>query len=227
MTRRVQTGGSIQNVLVIVMIIILALSVFGVYKYFDSYSVAGTQTKQFLPYIHDAKIGKRVNAGSVPDSLQGNEYNINMWIYINDYIYRYKEDKVIIQRGESYDNVSNPTILLTANTNTLRIITNVETNLDTEGEEDGLTNICDIPNIPLQRWVNINISLSDKVLDVFLNGKLVKTGLITGYPKPNMGPLNICKEGGFHGFISNIAFTNRTRSITDIQAVYRKGPALK
>jgi len=226
MKRNIQKGGSTQSIIIIVTVIILTLAIFGAYKYFDSYSVKGTLTKQFLPFIHDAKLAKRVNEGAIPTSSQGNEYNINLWIYINDYVYRYKEDKIIIQRGNN--NSSNPTILLTANTNTLRVITNVETNLEAEDEVDevALVNICDIPDIPLQRWVNINVSLNDKIVDVFINGNLSKTCLVNGYPKPNVGAMDICKDGGFNGFISNITFTNRARTITDIQSAYRKGPSI-
>jgi hypothetical protein len=225
MKRNIQKGGSTQSIIIIIVIVILIAAIFGTYKYFDSYSVKGTLTKQFLPFIHDAKLAKRVNEGAIPTSSQGNEYNINMWIYINDYVYRYSEDKIVIKRGN--DDSSNPTILLTANTNTLRIITNVENNIESEDSENtDLANICDIPDIPLQRWVNINVSLNDKVVDVFINGNLVKTCIVNGYPKPNVGAMDICKDGGFNGFISNITFTNRARTIVDIQSVYRKGPSI-
>ena len=40
---------------------------------------------------------------------------------------------------------------------------------------------CEIFNVPLQKWVNIIISLNTKVIDVYMNGKLVKTCIM---PKP-------------------------------------------
>ena len=87
-----------------------------------------------------------------------------------------------------------------------------------------LQSICEIQDIQLQRWVNINISLSNKILDVFINGNLVKTHIINGYPKPNVGSINICKDGGYNGFLSKLAFTNKALSITEIQHNYKKGP---
>ena len=206
----------ISGVLVLVVISILV----GLYYYFNNYSVKGKITRDFLPMIHDAKMAKRVNQGAIPSSSQGNEYNINLWIYINDYVYRYNEDKVVINRGV------NPAIILTSETNSLKVITEVENNLEMSEEEDENNNECILEDIPLQRWVNINISLNNKVLDIFMDGKLKKTCLLNGYPKPNIGSMDICPNGGFNGFMSNVRFTNSALSLKEINSLYRNGPSL-
>tara|TARA_B100001175_G_C19492844_1_gene633582 strand:- start:1414 stop:2247 length:834 start_codon:yes stop_codon:yes gene_type:complete len=53
--------------------------------------------------------------------------------------------------------------------------------------KEGVTNnllehSCTIKNIPLQKFCHIILSYNDKALDVYLNGKLVKTCLIPGVP---------------------------------------------
>lgn len=44
------------------------------------------------------------------------------------------------------------------------------------------THECIVKNIPLQKFCHIIVSYNDKALDVYLNGKLVKTCLIPGIP---------------------------------------------
>lgn len=205
----------------IVMVMVVILVLLGLYYYFKNYSVRGKLTRDFLPIIHDAKLAKRVNQGAIPSSSEGNEYNLNFWIYINDYVYRYNEDKVILDRK------NNPLIVLSKETNSLRVFTTVETNLDVdEEEENNLENVCEVTDIALQRWVNVNISLNNKVMDIFIDSKLRKTCVINGYPKPNIGAMDICPGGGFNGFISNVRFTNTALSVKEIDSYYKNGPSL-
>lgn len=40
------------------------------------------------------------------------------------------------------------------------------------------THMCMINNFPLQRWVNLIVSLNNRTMDVYLNGKLVRTCIL-------------------------------------------------
>ena len=219
-------GGGTELLVSAIMIIIVVLALVGLSYYFNSYSVKGKLTRDFLPLIHDAKVAKRVNQGAIPASSQGNEYNINFWIYINDYVYRFNEDKIVLNRN------SNPNIVLAAGTNTLKVITYVQSKLsddnivDEEDNEDSRENVCEIKDIPLQRWVNVNVSLNNKVVDVFMDCKLSKTCIINGYPQPNTGSMDICPSGGFNGFLSSVRFSNSALSLSEINSYYKKGPSL-
>jgi len=216
-------GGTTELIVSGVMIILVVAIIIGLSYYFQSYSVRGNVTRDFLPFIHDAKIAKRVNQGAIPSSSQGNEYNLNFWVYINDYTYRYNDDKVILNRN------NNPNVMFSSNTNSLKVLINVEDNLnDIDGEEDdsSLINVCEVKDIPLQRWVNINLSLNNKVMDIFMDGKLSKTCIINGYPKPNIGSMDITPNGGFNGFISSVRFSNSALSLNEIGGFYKKGPSL-
>ena len=216
-------GGTSELIVSGVMIILVVSIIIGLYYYFQSYSVRGNVTRDFLPFIHDAKIAKRVNQGAIPSSSQGNEYNLTFWVYINDYTYRYIEDKVILNRN------NNPNVMLSSNTNSLKVLINVEDNLNNiEGndDDDSLINVCEVKDIPLQRWVNVNLSLNNKVMDIFMDGKLSKTCIINGYPKPNIGSMDITPNGGFNGFISSVRFSNSSLSLNEIGKFYKNGPSL-
>ena len=67
---------------------------------------------------------------------------------------------------------------------------------------------CEIFNIPLQKWVNIIISLNTKVIDVYMNGKLVKTCIM---PKPpalgtTQEKVFLTPNEGFSGETANFRF---------------------
>ena len=46
-----------------------------------------------------------------------------------------------------------------------------------------------IKNIPLQKWLNINVSVNDNNLDVFINGKLKRSFIVPGIVSPPSGSL--------------------------------------
>ena len=85
---------------------------------------------------------------------------------------------------------------------------------------------CDIPNFPLQKWVCLNISLRSNVLDIFIDGSLVKSCILEGFPIINKGDLYICKDGGYNGYISNLKYSNKALSTNEITKIYQAGPSL-
>ena len=86
---------------------------------------------------------------------------------------------------------------------------------------------CDIEFFPLQKWVSLNISITDNVLDISLDGKLAKSCVLSGSPSINNRDLLVCPEGGFNGFISNLKVSNKALPVKDIQKLYKNGPNLK
>ena len=232
---------------VVILVIVLAVAGYFIYKYYTKTNRSYIVTKQFIPSIHDASIDKRINYSSVPESSQGNEYNINVWLYVNDYVYRKDEDKCILYKGdvigaltnaEVENNVNtkcNPSIWLLKNVNTLRVLIGLETKYGASdcnmtesvcGSNVVDSETCDIPNFPLQKWVNLNVSLRSNVLDIFMDGSLVKSCILEGFPIINKGDLYICKDGGFNGYVSNMKYSNKALPSSDISKIYRSGPTL-
>ena len=67
--------------------------------------------------------------------------------------------------------------------------------------------IMEITNVPIQRWVNLFVSVYGRTLDVYLDGKLVKTGIM-----PNIASVNpnssiyLTPDGGFNGWTSKLQY---------------------
>tara|TARA_B100000242_G_scaffold235044_1_gene174927 strand:- start:656 stop:1570 length:915 start_codon:yes stop_codon:yes gene_type:complete len=94
-------------------------------------------------------------------------------------------------------------------------------------QNEVLSKTCDIEHFPLQRWVCVNISLTNNILDISFNGDLVKSCMLPGAPVINNSDLLVCPSGGFNGFIANLNVSDKALGSEEIKSIYRKGPTLK
>jgi hypothetical protein len=81
-----------------------------------------------------------------------------------------------------------------------------------------------IPDIPLNKWVNIIIRCQNNSLDVYINGTIVKSHHLHGVPKQNYGDVYVAPNGGFSGYISNLWYYNYALPTTDIATLVKNGP---
>lgn len=290
-----------KNMMIGVGIILLILIIFLIYWFVfrnkDDKKI-GFKSENVIPYIHDAKIQKTVKDSKIPDSSQGNEYNLNFWLYINDYTYKYHDKKSIMFKGDKNKiELANPGIYLLPKENTLLVQVGLQTetninpndsnmnvpqtnNQNPQNNRNGqnivqpnnepyienfenhnensepnsqrysayaddqsveLANLsnpfetphvgnfdqCSVKNIPLQRWVNVNVALNNNLLDISINGKLDKSCVLKGFPQVNKGDLYISQNGGFNGFLSNVVFTNKVITMEEIEEIFVKGPTVQ
>lgn len=100
-----------------------------------------------------------------------------------------------------------------------------------------------IKNFPLQKWVSITFSIYQNVLDLYLNGKLVKSVLGTTdsvIMSENIlvalgNPFNVDTLGdnettisnitaGFKGYTSRLSYYNKSLSPKEAYNIYKNGP---
>lgn len=87
-----------------------------------------------------------------------------------------------------------------------------------------------ITNIPINKWVNVVIRCSNYVVDVFVNGIITQSMVLTGLPKQNYGDVNAGGVPGYNGFdgnISNLWYYNYALGTTAIQTISQLGPNTK
>jgi hypothetical protein len=86
------------------------------------------------------------------------------------------------------------------------------------------THTCTIKNIPLQKFVNIIVSFNNKTLDVYFNGKLVKTCLTKEVHAIDAdSDIKITPDSGFSGFTSKFKFWPYPMSPQHAWDVYSEG----
>jgi hypothetical protein len=85
-----------------------------------------------------------------------------------------------------------------------------------------------IPNIPLQKWINVTIRVKHKNLDVYINNNIVHRHIFEGSPpKQNYGNVYITNQQGFDGLISNLRYFNRAITGVEVANIVKKGANLK
>ena len=82
---------------------------------------------------------------------------------------------------------------------------------------------CEVRNIPIQKWVNFSMTVYNKTLDVYINGKLHKTCVMNSVPVMSSGDIHITPGGGFDGYTSKFQFYPEALNPQEIWNIYSNG----
>ena len=86
------------------------------------------------------------------------------------------------------------------------------------------TQSCLIRNFPIQKWSNLIISLNGRTMDIYLDGKLVRTCILPGVAINNPdADVSITPDGGFAGWTSNLQYFANTLNPQEAYNIYKKG----
>lgn len=227
----------------IVIILILLYLVYYLVKMYmtDSTSLQGSLQNGQTP----STISASTLATNGTDVASTN-FGYSIWIYVNDWNYRYGKPKVIFGRmGSSaasadtnvgaVDGVGGrepcPAVILGAIENNLSVFLSCYPGLDkaddsiVADESSSVLHKCGVSNIPIQKWVNITISVFGRTMDIYLDGKLVKTCLLPGVAKVNNGAdVYVTPAGGFDGWTSKLSYYPNQLNPQDAWNIYAKGP---
>jgi hypothetical protein len=191
--------------------VLLIIVLFLVVVYILSWMFNGTKT---LSSFASAKTELIIPSTSLPQGTSVN-YTYSIWIYIDDWSYRYGEEKIIFLRGTIGTSFM-PSLSLAPTDNTLDV--NISMDDSTAFEYS-------VPNIPLQKWTNLIVSLNTKSVDTYINGKLVKTVVLTSLPSmdPNAS-IYLTPNNGFSGYTSRFNYWNDTINPQEAWNIYKNGP---
>jgi hypothetical protein len=166
-----------------------------------------------------ATISRSVNASD------GLEFTWSVWIFINNLQTNAGIYKHIFSKGNS--NLSSnglispnnaPGLYIAPNTNTLVVMMNTFNVINEE---------ISIPDLPINKWVNVIIRCQGTKLDVYINGTIARSINLIGVPKQNYGDVFVAMNGGFAGYISNLWYYNYALGTSAIQSILEKGPNTK
>ena len=80
-----------------------------------------------------------------------------------------------------------------------------------------------VQNIPVNEWVNLVITLNKNTLDIYLNGKLTKTTILSSPISNTYTDIEITPSGGIHGWTSRFQYWNHTLSVSEVADIYKAG----
>ena len=92
---------------------------------------------------------------------------------------------------------------------------------------DPFSDTIDINDLPIAKWMNVVIRVQGKNCDVYVNGRLTRRRIMKDVIKQNYDDVNICLNGGFSGYLSNLTYYNNAISISEVQDILVSGPKMK
>ena len=182
------------------------------------------------PTAIDGKERTVINAASVPVG-QGADYGLQFWMYIKDWDYKFGQEKSIVKRvGANTSSITNPSVSLHPTDNSLNVsVSYYGQNTSTATAATGSTNAagdvftCTVENVPLQAWFSVSVTVFDRNMDIYINGRLVKSCVIPGVPKPATGDIILNDNGGFSGSICNLRSFTGMLSPSEAQSFFAAG----
>ena len=209
-----------QGLIVLVVIIII-------YLFLSWFFTRHTQ----LSSLNDAKKAVSIAASKFTSSKSTN-FTYSAWFFVDDWNYKYGSSKILFTRGAAANSIG-PVVALGANENDINIgltvysenqtfsNTNDDSPLNNQGKEPQRFTV---KNFPLQRWVNLIISVYNKTIDIYLDGKLVQSNLLKGIPVVDSSQeFYITPGGGFSGWTTNFKYWPQPVNPQEAYDIYKDG----
>lgn len=216
------------TIVVIVLIFMLLSNIFS-----DPYTLQNIQNGETSSTIKASSLA--TNGSNVASS----NFAYSVWMYVNDWNYRYGEPKVVFGRmggssgsgAGSIPGVSGldpcPAVVLGDVENNINISLGCYPGLDQAPTTPGGTTVvhtCSVANIPIQKWVNLTMSVYGRTMDIYIDGKLVRTCLLPGVASiNNNADLFVTPAGGFNGWTAKLQYYPSSLNPQEAWNIYSKG----
>lgn len=166
-----------------------------------------------------------ISADTLTRNNNSSNYTYSTWFYVNDWNYRFGEEKTVLQRTDTDGNPSPSIVFGAVENNIIVSVSCYPTNqTDATVTSTSIVHKCTIPNFPLQTWVNLIISLYGRTLDMYIDGKLVRTCVLPGVAKVNPdADISITPGGGFSGWTSNFEYWDTATNPQQAYNIYKTG----
>ncbi len=180
---------------------------------------------QMIIFPQDPSNNNAVTIYRSVNANEGIEFTWSTWIFINNLqtnagIYKHvfsKGNSTLTENGMIQPNNA-PGVYIAPNTNSLVIMMNTFNVINEE---------IIIPDIPINKWVNVIIRCENSTVDIYINGTIARSLNLVGVPKQNYGDVYVAMNGGFDGYISNLWYYNYALGTAAIQNIVNKGPNTK
>jgi hypothetical protein len=214
------------SIVVIVLIIMLLNYIFS-----DPYTLQSMQDATMASTINSTSLATN-GSSKVPSS----NFAYSIWIYINNWNYRYGESKVIFGRMGSPGSGSVPgingldpcpAVVLGAVENNVSVSLGCYPGIDQQPTTKGgntIVHTSSVSNVPIQKWVNLVVSVYGRSMDIYMDGKLVKTSLLPGVASiNNSSNVYVTPAGGFEGWTSKFKYYPNSLNPQQVWNIYSEG----
>ena len=185
----------------------------------------------------------QVSGKSVAKSGKNN-YSFSMWVYVSNWNVNYGYEKNILAISSENTSVSYVfQVALDKNRNDLNIYVDytdaiypMDATASTDNKQPPMSRqFCKVSNFPIQSWVNISISVYNRAVDIYIDGKLVKTCPLPNVASPIGAGSTIYIGGvasvgnsrgsltGFDGHIASVIYNPDVISPQEAWNIYARG----
>lgn len=195
----------------------------------------------------DASQPITIRMDQLPRLFEGGEFTVSTWIYVSNWSYRSGLMKSILRIGGSrFDTFR---IYLGGRTPKLHIRFHTHdqgmphahrveddlskasrdplfTSLSMESGHGNHAPLCDLPEIDLQRWVHLTVSVNAKTVDVYTDGKLARSCVLPSQYKVDSSgySASLLDYGGFGGQLSTTTMYDQALNPESVHKLYMAGP---
>ena len=195
-----------------------------------------------LQYVQDGKKSSTIEASSLATNgtnTPSSNFAYSVWFYVNNWNYRYGDSKVIFGRMGALSadgkgavpgiNGSDPcpAVVLGAVENNISISLGCYPGANQQPSPPSgntVVHTCSVANVPIQKWVNLVVSVYGRSMDVYIDGKLVRTCLLPGVASVNNNSnIYVTPQGGFEGWTSKLQYFPDSLNPQEVWNNYIKG----
>ena len=228
----------------IVVVILGAVILYYLYQYV--YGVQGLSSSSIITSAIPGNTKTKPALYTIPPIYEGGEYSVTFWVYVTAFKDQSGLNKHILEiRGVDYSTLvvglgahknklltrvntaggtalSGKTSLTTSEVRNLFKTTQVPSGLLEEGME-----LCDLPEVDLQRWVCFGIVLNGRTCDLYMDGKLARSCVLPGPFKvdPKGYQMKLLDFDGFDGFLSDVTCYQYALNPDQLYRIYMSGPS--
>jgi hypothetical protein len=176
-----------------------------------------------MPLPVDGKTKTTISGSNAP-LTEGADNGVQFWMYIKDWDYEFGKKKSILYRQDSTTpTFRNPDISLHPTDNSLDVTVSIYAGDQSDTSSTGDSYTLTVENVPLQAWFSVSVTVFQRNLDVYINGKLVKSAVLPGVPRPAAGDIIVADAGGFSGQICNVHAYPNMLTPSDAAAFFSAG----
>lgn len=125
--------------------------------------------------LEEASTETTISSGDLEQNSSVNSA-YSLWFYIKDWNENYGSTKVLMTRQDGSGDG------LKVSLGTYENKMDIDISYFDTTSTGKLTHTCTVYNIPIQTWNSLVISIEQKSIDIYLNGKLAKSCLLPGVP---------------------------------------------
>jgi hypothetical protein len=204
----------------------------------------------------DAKTPILIEKSKLIPIHEGGEFTLSFWLYVSNWNYKLGKNKHIISIGgsapDSFDTIR---VYMGGYRNNLKVrlhtssslkptgstadmstssggelfrsnMASLFENLQADSSLDDGSAVCDLPDLDLQRWIQVTIVASGKTVDVYMDGKLARSCVLPSIYKVDQTGYTATLLGytGFGGMMSKSMLYNYALAPDEIYRNYMQGP---